>query len=139
MDDRSNPILADELRPGLDLYRLASTMIRSRDGTILFWARGMEHLYGYSAEEALGRCSHELLRTEFPRPLAEIEDELTRRGEWTGELVHYRRDGEARTIATHWSLRDSAVTVVNSDITTLKHAEQDLSAREAHLKSILET
>ena len=33
----------------------------------------------------------------------------------------------------------SAVTVINNDITDLKSAEQDLFAREAHLKSILET
>ena len=32
-------------------------------------------LYGWSNEEALGRSSHELLRTEFPIPLAEIESQ----------------------------------------------------------------
>jgi two-component system sensor kinase FixL len=83
------------------------------------------------------------LRTEFPRPLAAIEAELTERGEWTGEVIHYRRDGQRRTIAAHWSLWQddpwSAVTVINNDITDLKSAEQDLFAREAHLKSILET
>ena len=76
----------------------------ARDGTILFWARGMERLYRYSAAEALGQSSHTLLRMEFPRPLAAIEAELTERGEWTGEVIHYRRDGQRRTIAAHWSL-----------------------------------
>ncbi|HKS62195.1 MAG TPA: PAS domain S-box protein, partial [Xanthobacteraceae bacterium] len=118
-------------------------MVRSRDGTIHFWGRGMERLYGYPSREAIGQSSHQLLRTEFPRALAEIEQELTDRGEWTGEVVHYRRDGQRRTIATEWSLWDDAagsfVTAINNDITDLKLAEQDLFAREAHLNSILET
>jgi two-component system sensor kinase FixL len=118
-------------------------MVRGLDGTILFWARGMERLYGYTATEALGQSSHALLRTEFPRPLAEIEAELAERGEWSGDVIHYRRDGEPRTIASQWSLwREgpwSAVMVINNDITELKLAERDLFAREAHLKSILET
>jgi two-component system, LuxR family, sensor kinase FixL len=143
MDEISDPLLTAELQVGLRALGLASAMIRRRDGTILFWARGMERLYGFSAAEACGQSSHELLRTEFPRPLAEIEAELADRGEWTGEVVHYRRDGQPRTIASQWSLwhegATSAVTVINNDITELKLAEQDLFAREAHLTSILET
>lgn len=134
---------AAELRIRLRALEFAQAMVRSRAGTILFWAHGMERLYGYTADEAVGRSSHELLRTEFSRPLEEIENELSERGEWSGEVVHYRRDGQRRTVVSHWSLwREgswSAVVVVNNDITDLKHAEQDLFAREAHLKSILET
>lgn len=143
MDDTSLPHTSTELQARLRALELAQAMVRGRDGTILFWARGMEQLYGYTAAEALGRSSHELLRTEFPRPLAEIEAELTERGEWTGEVVHHRRDGQRRTVASQWSLWSegswSAVTVINNDITNLKLVERDLSAREAHLKSILET
>jgi two-component system sensor kinase FixL len=143
MDHLPLPQIAAELRTRLQGLAFAQAMVRGRDGKILFWARGMERLYGYSADEALGQSSHELLRTEFPRPLAEIEAELTEQGEWTGELVHYRCDGQRRTIASQWSLwREanlSAVTVINNDITELKQAERELFAREAHLKSILET
>ena len=143
MDDRAHSPSAETLRRDFRALEHASAMVRSRDGTIHFWGRGMERLYGYPSREAIGQSSHTLLRTEFPRALAEIEQELTDRGEWTGEVVHYRRDGQRRTIATEWSLWDDAagsfVTAINNDITDLKLAEQDLFAREAHLNSILET
>ena len=143
MDDLSLREISARLQARLQALAFAQAMVRRRDGTILFWARGMERLYGYTAAEALGQSVHKLLRTEFSQPLADIEAELTERGEWAGEVVHYRRDGERRTVATQWSLwREgglSAVTVIDNDITDLKLAEQDLFAREAHLKSILET
>ena len=139
MDDAAQSLLRQDFLA----IEHASAMIRSRDGTIRFWGRGMERLYGYPSREAIGQSSHQLLRTEFPRLLAEIEQELTDRGEWAGEVVHYRRDGQRRTIATEWSLwgdaAESFVTVINTDITDLSLAQQDLFAREAHLASILET
>src|SRR5215213_3617296 len=143
MDDQAGSPLAQTLRQDFRAFEHASAMVRSRDGTIHFWGRGMERLYGYPSRDAIGQSSHQLLRTEFPRALADIERELTDRGEWAGEVVHYRRDGQRRAIATEWSLwggaGESFVTVINNDITDLKLAEQDLFAREAHLASILET
>ena len=133
----------ENLRQSFRALEHASVMVRSYDGLIHFWGRGMERLYGYSSSEALGQSSHKLLRTEFPRDLPDIERELLDRGEWAGEVIHYRRDGQRRAIATEWSLwgdaEDTFVTVINSDITNLKLAQQDLFAREAHLNSILET
>jgi two-component system sensor kinase FixL len=118
-------------------------MVRGLDGRIGFWARGLERLYGYSSDEALGQVSHDLLRTEFPLPLIQIEAELERRGEWNGELVQYARDGRRLIVASQWSLwRDgdwTAVAEINTDITNLKVVQQDFLSSEAHLKSILET
>ena len=44
-------------------------VIRTIEGTILFWNRGAERLYGWSAEEATGRNVQELLRVEAATPL----------------------------------------------------------------------
>jgi PAS domain-containing protein len=41
--------------------------VRKFDGTILHWTTGAEELYGLTAEEAVGRVSHELLQTVFQR------------------------------------------------------------------------
>jgi two-component system sensor kinase FixL len=107
---------------------LAQVMIREIDGTIRLWTRGMEKLYGYTREEAVGQMSHRLLRTIFPRPRDEIEAELRSRGQWSGELVHRRRDGATVVVASHWTLyrdggRPAVVTEVNSDITEQKRSE----------------
>ena len=58
-----------------ELLELASDAIFVRDlaGIITYWNAGAEALYGWPRAEALGKVSHELLRTEFPRPRAAIE------------------------------------------------------------------
>ncbi len=69
-------------------------------------------------------------------PIDGLQTELLERGEWSGELVQRRRDGERITVASQWSLWKgngrTAVTEVYTDLT-------GLVAREAHLKSILDT
>ena len=62
-------------------------------------------MYGWSASDALGRISHELLRTEFPVPLEEIHETLLDHGQWEGELVQVARDGRRLDIAAQWILR----------------------------------
>lgn len=117
-------------------------MVRSLDGTIAHWSTGMRRLYGYASEDAIGRKSHELLRTEFPRPKEEIYKELLQNGIWNGDVINYRKDGARVCVASQCSLwHDDGTEVieVHSDITHLKLAERDLAAREAHLNSILET
>ncbi|MGP0090304.1 MAG: PAS domain S-box protein [Xanthobacteraceae bacterium] len=98
----------------------AHAMIRDPAGAITFWARGLERLYGFSSAEAVGRVSHELLKTEFPRPLKDIDAELFDTGEWSGELAQRKRDGATIVVASHWALwRDAKdgtlVTEVNNE------------------------
>jgi two-component system sensor kinase FixL len=107
---------------------LAQVMTRGFPGEIHYWSRGMERLYGFSAAEAVGRISHELLRTEFPRSRDDVDRELLARAEWTGELRHRRRDGHEVVVVSHQSLhRDpggaaALVTEVNNDVTDARRA-----------------
>ena len=81
-----------------------SVITRTMEGVINFWNQSAEQLYGWRKEEAVGRVSHDLLRTEFPRPLEEIESELVRNGRWEGKLVHTTRDGSRVVVESRWSL-----------------------------------
>ena len=76
--------------------------VRKLDGSITFWSRGAESLYGWTAEEAAGRRGQDLLQTEYPQPLGEILDELMRTGRWSGELVHRARDGRKILVESSW-------------------------------------
>ena len=129
-----------ELAAALDK---AQTIIQKLDGTIVFWNSGAESLYGWSREEALGRKSHELLKTQLPRSLAEIQSELLQHGSWSGEFRQRCRDGSVIWVASHWILHrrpDETVSVVkvNSDITALKRAVDALRASEARSRSLFE-
>ena len=81
-----------------------SVMTRSMEGRINFWNRSAEELYGWRKEEAVGRVSHDLLRTQFPKPLEEIESELVRNGRWEGKLVHTTREGGRVVVESRWTL-----------------------------------
>src|SRR5579871_845934 len=119
---------ADPTIPG-DLQQkaldAAQLMVREFDGTILHWTRGMERLYGWPQREAIGRKSHQLLQTIFPRPLADIEAELIDEGEWAGELIHTRRDGERLIAASHWSLSAAQIVIeVDNDVTAERRGHE---------------
>jgi PAS domain S-box-containing protein len=94
----------EELRKQARLIDLApaATIVRGLDGTITFWSRGAESLYGWSKEEALGRRTDDLLRTEFPEPFAKILALIEDRGRWSGELRHQTKDGRWLTVQSHW-------------------------------------
>ena len=88
---------------------------------------------------------HELLRTIFPAPLQDIDQELLRMDIWEGELEHTRIDGAKVIVSSRWSLsRDDAgqpiVMETNNDITERKRREgevrklnQELAQRAAEL------
>jgi PAS domain S-box-containing protein len=99
---------------------------------ITFWNRGAKELYGYSAEEALGKVAQELLCTEFPESIGRIRKKLLRDHRWSGELVHQCKDGSKVVVMSRWSLdRDErgkpmSILETNTDITARKKAEAAL-------------
>jgi PAS domain S-box-containing protein len=99
------------------------------DGGIVEWNKGSEQLYGYSREEAIGRRSHELLRTQFPTSLDDYQCELERDGLWSGELRHKTRDDREVIVESRQQLIESRgqrlVLETNRDITERKRAEQE--------------
>ena len=80
----------------------SNVIVRSWDGAIEHWTAGCERLYGWTAQEAVGQICQELLKSEFPIPLEEINRQLKATGTWAGELEHSRRDGTRLSIAATW-------------------------------------
>jgi len=99
-------------------------------GTITYWNRAAEELYGYTTAEAVGRVSHELLRTRHPMPVGEFESELSARRYWRGELRHTTKDGREVVVdSIHRLVRydgQELVLEANRDITGTRQTEAEL-------------
>ncbi len=105
---------------------------REWNGSIVYWNRGAELLYGYSRDEAVGRISHDLLRTKYPVDVAEIRAALLRDGVWEGELEHERADG------TRIPVESRRVLVEHGDRRTLLEINRDITERRRHEASLRE-
>ncbi|PYP86698.1 MAG: hybrid sensor histidine kinase/response regulator [Blastocatellia bacterium AA13] len=104
-------------------------LVRDLDHRLLFWNKGAERLYGWNAEEVLGRKSTEIFRYEETARFAEAVDQVLKTGEWSGELTQHTRDGKRVFVEGRWTLvRDDAglpksVLVINTDISERKKLE----------------
>ncbi|HLZ67720.1 MAG TPA: PAS domain S-box protein [Aliidongia sp.] len=115
-----------------------SVFVRDANDVIVYWNRGAQELYGWTREEIVGRITHDLLQTEFPIPLDEINRQLLDTGRWEGELRHTRRDGTKIFVASRWSLQRDA----NGRVTGTLESNNDITARkrtEAALKRSQDT
>ncbi|MCW5893463.1 MAG: PAS domain S-box protein [bacterium] len=119
-----------------------SIFVRDRHDVITYWNRGAEELYGWGRDQAVGRVSHDLMRTVFPTPIDDIRAMLLRAGRWEGELVHTKADGSRVVVASRWSLqRDAhgepvATLEIDNDVTEHKRAEAALRNVEAELARV---
>lgn len=115
-------------------------VVRSLDHRILFWNRGAERLYGWSAAEALGRDISKLLYREPSRFLLAYEAAMSR-GEWMGEIEQITRTGEELVVEGRWTLvRDeqgapASILAINTDISERKRLEQQF-LRAQRMESI---
>lgn len=98
------------------------------DGAILTWNRGCEELYGYSAKEAIGRISHDLLRSQHPITLEEMRQILLTDGGWAGEILHIAKDGTKVWVdSRHEVLHvggNAVVLETNRDITERRKSDE---------------
>jgi PAS domain S-box-containing protein len=113
--------------------------VRDMNSVISYWNRGAQELYGWTAEQAIGKRSYELLKTVYPLPIDEIRAELLATGRWEGELEKNRADGSGVTVASRWSLRrdeqgqPAAILETNNDITEHKRRELEIRALNQEL------
>ena len=84
---------------------LEAVIVRDQDGTIRYWSREAELIYGWKSQEVLGTRTHNLFKTKFPASLAMIEKEARDNLSWKGQLIHKRRDGSLVTVNSRWDVQ----------------------------------
>lgn len=80
-------------------------MVRTLDDRVVYWNNGAERVYGWTAAEAVGKRSRELLQTEFFESESCIREALEVKGTWEGEFSNLTRDGVRRTMLSRWKIQ----------------------------------
>jgi PAS domain S-box-containing protein len=113
-------------------------------GTVTYWGRAAETLFGWPAAEALGRSIVEVTAAEPSRAEAEAIMAALRDGRsWSGEFLLCRRDGSEFTgLVVDTPVRDASGTLVGIigatvDMTEQRRMADALRASEARYRAVL--
>ena len=113
-------------------------LVRDLDLNILFWNKGAEKIYGWTAEEVVGT------KNVFKESSAQFESArktVIANGEWHGEFHQIRRNGVEIIVESRWTLvRDEngqpkSILVINTDVTEKKRMESQF-LRAQRMESI---
>ncbi|MBV8196403.1 MAG: PAS domain S-box protein, partial [Candidatus Dormibacteraeota bacterium] len=127
-------VLVEQLRRNAALLDLATDAILTwsiNSNTITYWNRAAEALYGFSAEEAVGREPGELLQSSLGSR-EEVVGHLLGAGHWEGEIAQVTKSGRAIVVSGRWALqtdhegKPDSVLEINRDATAAKQAAEDL-------------
>lgn len=122
-----------------------SIFVRDMDDIIVLWNAGAESLYGWTAQEALGRRAGELLATAFAGDRATADAALFRAGRWEGELIQEHREGRVVIVAARCALlRDERgaprmILEAGTDVTARRAADAALVDSERRYRGIFDT
>ncbi|MBI3932124.1 MAG: response regulator [Acidobacteria bacterium] len=103
-------------------------LVGDLEGRIRFWNESAERIYGWPADEALGRNAGELFRSESPQA-RQAWASVLEHGEWIGELEKSCKDGRRIVAESRWTLvRDEAgrprsVLTIDTDVTEKKQLQ----------------
>ncbi|VVB84741.1 Chemotaxis protein CheY [uncultured archaeon] len=118
-------------------------LVRNLEGSITYWNKSAERLYGWAAEEVISKNANELLYKdieELSQPI-KVQKIVIERGEWSGELHHVTKDGREITVESRWTLmhdnegKPKSILVINTDITGRKKLEEQF-LRAQRMESI---
>lgn len=117
-------------------------LVRNLEGSITYWNKSAQRLYGWTAEEVVSKNVNELLykKEESSQP-NEVQKSVIEMGEWSGELHHVTKDGRKITVESRWTLmhdnkgKPKSILVINTDITGRKKLEEQF-LRAQRMESI---
>ncbi|OPX93931.1 MAG: Blue-light-activated protein [Syntrophorhabdus sp. PtaB.Bin006] len=120
------------------------------DGTVVYWNKASESIYGYSSDEALGRNLEDLIIPAELKPLFReclvLGKQVRKSGEFmpSGELLLLHKDGHLVPVySIHTASvpegKETLLFCMDVDLSAHKRAEEALMASERNLRTILDS
>jgi len=110
------------------------------------WNAAAEAIYGWTADEVIGKKITDVLQPEFQNTIVEeIDSRLDAQGQWRGEIIERRKDGgTVYVLASLSHVLDSAgnrvgMVTVNKDITERRQIELALRESERRFRTMADT
>jgi diguanylate cyclase (GGDEF)-like protein/PAS domain S-box-containing protein len=141
---------SEELFRDLLEYVPESIQGYTTDGTVFYWNKASEQVYGYTAEEAIGKNLGELIVSPDLKPTfqecLEIGKKITKSGEFfpAGELLLLHKKGHLVPVySIHTAVyRDSSgplLFCIDVDLSEMNKAEEALQESEEKYRSLVES
>ena len=108
---------------------------------ILYWNKGAERLYGWIAEDVLGRDICEIICVGERSQIEKAQEALSGADEYKDEVRQVTKSGRNLTVETRWTMvrneqnQPDYILIINTDITENKKVEEQL-LRAQRMESI---
>ena len=118
-------------------------MVKDLDGRILYWNKGAEMTFGWSAAETVGRKAEEFLYDDAVW-FHDARTTLLAVGDWKGEQVRHTKDGEDIVVESGWTLvrdqqgRPKSILAIHADITERRQAVEAMRSAEERMRFALD-
>lgn len=144
-DDRTITTKANVHQSLLPLLDPVNIIVHTVQGVISEWSAGSGELFGWKRDEAIGLHVAELLTPKLDIGLEEIASEIRIAGSWKSNLEYRHKDGHTISVLSRWipfGIDDDGRDLIlqfNEDFRAAATIQENLAAREAHFRSILQT
>ena len=115
------------------------------DYNIVSWNKAAEVLYGWSAEEVIGKSSYDVIPVKFPYDtLEDVLKKFSEKGFWKGEGIQYHKNGSQLNILSSSVIindeksNSQIIVTINKDITERNRTQQKLKESEERFRRIIE-
>ena len=103
-------------------------LIFEPEGRLLYWNKGAERIYGWSAAEAAGRFIGDFIHSDVHK-FRDVNKLVMDTGEWSGEMHQLNRERHEIIVESRWWLvrdkegRAKSILAINTDVTEKRRIE----------------